>query len=243
MVNSERPAKMLLVDVSIVVPVGPGDELWRRLLTCLAKLPLACEIHLVAAEFEPDTFEEFVAACGIRCPTYWFRATQGRGCQLNTGIARSTGRFVWLLHADSLLHQDAVAALDRALQTAPEAIHYFDLRFASERVTLMKLNSWGVWFRSHCLGLPFGDQGLCLSRETVERLGGFPETVAYGEDHLLIWAAHRHRVPVRAVGSTIETSARKYEQQGWLRTTSLHFCRTWAQAFPQWLALIWSRLR
>jgi hypothetical protein len=123
----------------------------------------------------------------------------------------------------------------------PDAIQYFDLEFQPDGPRLARLNALGARFRSRWLGMPFGDQGLCLRRDLFWRLGGFDETAAYGEDHLLIWAARRAPIPLQPVGAVITTSARKYASNGWFATTALHSWRTWRQAIPQLIKLGWNR--
>ena len=120
----------------------------------------------------------------------------------------------------------------------PGALHYFDLAFSGDGPPLMRLNERGVWVRSHLLGMPFGDQGFCLRRDVFFGLGGFPEDVPYGEDHLLVWRARQAGVPLRCAPATLLTSARKYGERGWLRTTARHVYLTYRQALPE-AARLW----
>jgi GT2 family glycosyltransferase len=105
----------------------------------------------------------------------------------------------------------------------------------------MKLNQLGTWVRSRWGGMPFGDQGFCLRRETWERLGGFDTHALYGEDHLFVWKARGAGVQLRPTGGTLRTSARKYRERGWLSTTTRRLRLTAAQAFPEWLKLVRAR--
>jgi hypothetical protein len=162
---------------------------------------------------------------------------------MNLGAEHARRSFLWFLHADSRISGSAVTSLQASIEMHPNAIHYFDLEFQSDGPRLASVNARGVRFRSRCLGLPFGDQGLCLSRELFSRLGRFDEEVMYGEDHLLIWSAHRERVPIQPIGTAIATSARKYATNGWLATTALHTWRTWRQAIPEFAKLVWARLQ
>jgi GT2 family glycosyltransferase len=104
------------------------------------------------------------------------------------------------------------------------ALHYFDLRFDDRG--LMRITELGVWFRSRILGIPFGDQALCLPAEAFRSLGGYDETVDQGEDHRLVRRARQAGLPLRPVGVAVFTSARKYRRQGWLRTTVRHLWLT-----------------
>lgn len=214
--------------LSIVVPVGPGDESWRDLVATLAPQFLPGEeLVLSATEPRPPT--------GVPAAAAWLRGPPGRARQLNAGAHGALGRWLWFLHADTLLPPDALPTLRERLASGAPALWYFDLRFRDDGPALMRLTAVGTLLRSRLLGLPFGDQGLALARDAFDALGGFPESAAYGEDHLLVWAARRGGLPVRSVGRPIYTSARKYRRGGWLRTTATHLWLTARQAIPEGL--------
>jgi GT2 family glycosyltransferase len=110
------------------------------------------------------------------------------------------------------------------------AIGYFRLRFLADGPRLTFLNAWGAHFRSRVFGLPFGDQGLLMPRRIFDALGGFDESVTAGEDHDLIWSARTRGIPLLPVDAPIFTSARKYAERGWWRTTREHLGMTRDQA-------------
>ena len=172
---------------------------------------------------------------GVPAAAAWLRGPPGRARQLNAGAHGALGRWLWFLHADTLLPPDALPTLRERLASGAPALWYFDLRFRDDGPVLMRLTAAGTLLRSRLLGLPFGDQGLALARDAFDALGGFPESAAYGEDHLLVWAARRGGLPVRSVGRPIYTSARKYRRGGWLRTTATHLWLTARQAIPEGL--------
>ena len=311
--------------VSIIIPIGPGDESWRALVQDLQVLPFSAEILCIGTNgsAEPTVDGEnpaldpcvYCTRSEVRCfersegiaelsllegaletpiredmtpgnypadplqqevggrwipsllppadaelklaqgrreprppvsdtdeskkrPVYyeWIVAPRGRALQMNCGAARARGTFLWFLHSDSRLKPNALDALCHSLVTNPTDLHYFDLDFLKDGPRWMRANSWGCWIRSHWLGMPFGDQGLCLPRNTFQRLGGYREDVQYGEDHLLVWLARRRGIRLRCTGQTIRTSARKYQQRGWFKTTVQHVVLTIRQAWPQfWL--------
>jgi hypothetical protein len=226
----------LLADVSVIIPLAHREGSWRALVGDLAPISHDAEVLLVATEPNPGDLERLTSECGLCARLVWVESSPGRARQMNLGAAQATRRFAWFLHADSRLSPEALIALERSVGAHPEALHYFDLRFLKDAPALMPLNAAGVWFRSHVLGLPFGDQGLCLRRDLFESLGRFDEQAAYGEDHLLVWAARRAGVPLRCCGAAISTSARKYHQHGWARTTARHLWLTAKQGVPQWAA-------
>lgn len=214
---------------SIVIPVAPGDLAWRALLPDLAALPSSTEIIMAGAVSLRNEIESSCFHARVKFES----SPLGRAVQLNTGARRSSGRFLWFLHADSRITEDACRKLQRSAIEDPRRLLYLRLRYLDDGPPWMVLNELGAFVRSLAFGLPFGDQGFFLPRDVFDELGGFDESAEYGEDHLLAWTAKRARIPVHFSGAEIATSARKYRQNGWLRTTLSH-SGLWArQAFSE----------
>jgi hypothetical protein len=222
--------------LSIIVPLRPGETSWTALVRDLAQLPVGTELIFTGPR-PPETSLPAAEwnATGVGRRLAWVRSPLGRASQLNAGARAATGRFLWFLHADSRLAADSYDALEHSLAEAPDALHYFDLAFLGDGPELMRLTTAGTWFRSRVLGMPFGDQGFCLAREVFWRAGGFDERAPYGEDHLLVWQAARVGIPLRGVGARLLTSARKYREAGWAKTTLRHIWLTYRQALPEWI--------
>lgn len=230
-----------LADLAVVIPVAPGDEAWRGLLDDLATLPPASEILFAGTEppaaAARATLEERLAGR----PWRWLAAPRGRARQLNVAADATRRTHLWFLHADSRFTDDTVPRMRAALAAAPNALHYSDLGFLPDGPRAVRLNALAVRLRARWLGMPFGDQGLCIAREAFARLGHFDEMAAYGEDHLLVWRARRAGIALRPTGGTLLTSARRYRDRGWARTTARHVWLTARQALPEWLALLRER--
>lgn len=213
--------------LSVIVPVGPGEQAWRELLGDLGALDPGAEVILVAPAGEAP--RGFAARdFGLRVPACWREAPAGRARQQNAGAAAARGETLWFLHADSRLPAASATAAQRFAGRA--ALGYLDLRYAADGPSLVRLNALGAWVRSRWLGLPFGDQGLMLPRRLFHALGGFDESLPRGEDHALIWAARRAGIPLVPVRAPLLTSARRYAEHGWWRTTAQHLRDTAAQA-------------
>lgn len=209
--------------LSVVVPLAPGETAWRRLLPQLEALPADAEILLVHPAPPPSSLPPGRA---LRHVT----SAVGRARQLNAGARAATGDWLWCLHADSRLTDGVLPVLAAFLQRGDDALGYFDLRFDADGPPLTRLNALGANLRARLLGLPFGDQGFVLRRTTLQRLGGFDEAAAYGEDHLLVWRARRAGLPLQRLPAALITSARKYRERGWLPTTVRHLWLTVWQA-------------
>lgn len=206
--------------LSLVLPFGPDESAGQGLIEDLAGLGIAHELILAGIEGRPPPLPQLSA---LRVS-----AAAGRARQLNAGAAAARGEWLCFLHADSRLPPRSLRALE-GLGGGGDALRYFDLRFV-DGPAAMRLNELGAFVRSRWLGLPFGDQGLCLPRAWFARLGGFDESLACGEDHALVWAARRAGLPLLPLRAPIHTSARKYAERGWLRTTLVHLRLTGAQA-------------
>lgn len=211
--------------LAIVIPVGPGDTAWQGLLPDLENVR-AVEIAIVLPNEHPC---ESLVLTNDRLLLAVSRA--GRAHQQNAGAAVTTAPWLWFLHADSRFTPETLPRLYEFIARDETVLGYFDLRFQDDGPRWTQLNALGAHLRSRWLGLPFGDQGLVLPRRLFDSLGGFDESLGSGEDHALIWRAKRAGIPVRSVGAPLLTSARKYAQHGWWRTTARHLRLTCQQAW------------
>ena len=209
--------------VSIVIPVGPGDTAWRGLVDQLSQLASRQQILLVFARGDAQSLDVPKHCTALS-------ALAGRAHQLNAGIASADAAWLCLLHADSRLQRDTWPALRDYLADVPHALGWFQLAFAGDGPWQMPLNALGANLRARWFGLPFGDQGFVLHRDDAARLGPFDPSLSYGEDHAWVWRARRIGLPLRRIKGTVTTSARKYAEHGWLRTTLRHLRLTASQA-------------
>lgn len=229
------------VPFSVIIPLAAHDESWKFLLQDLRALTAEDEVIISAQNMEDPAFAKNLIESKIDASIRWVHSPPGRSQQLNYGASQAKNDFFWFLHADTRMEAKAVMQLRLALIENPTSIYYFNLKFDKGSPVWMKLNTIGVWFRSHGLHLPFGDQGFALNRNVFERLGGFNEDLVCGEDHAFIWTAHHNRVAVKCVGPWLTTSSRKYLQHGWFETTKHHLILTVKQAAPQFMKwLKWS---
>lgn len=221
---------MTSVHLSVIVPFGPGETEGAVLLEQLRGLRRGAELVLVRAEGGALPIAAQINGAIVSVCT----SPAGRARQMNTGAEAAHGRWLWFVHADSRLHARTLPALGTFLDRKNDALGYFDLRYRGDGPALAHLNALGANLRARWLGLPFGDQGLVLPATWFMRLGGYDEDAAYGEDHLLVWRARHARLPLRRIGAPLTSSARKYAERGWWRTTTRHLRLTLRQAWPQW---------
>lgn len=139
----------------------------------------------------------------------------GRGGQLARGVAASTGDWVLLVHADTHLAEGWESVAFDHMNRHPEKAGWFRLRFRGSGMA-PTLVAVGANLRSRWLGLPYGDQGLLVSRATLAEVGGIPE-VPLMEDVVL---ARALRGRLRRLECDALTSAARYERDGWVSRTT-----------------------
>ncbi len=153
----------------------------------------------------------------------WVTGPAGRGGQLQRGVAQAKGDWLLILHADSHLPEGWLEAVSRHIgmahgpdhgpdQSADQKAGYFALSFDAKGPMPRLVAGWAN-LRARLLGLPYGDQGLLLSRVLYDQIGGYPD-IPLMEDVAIAKALTGQ---LRPLDARIVTSAAKYQQQGWLR--------------------------
>lgn len=141
-------------------------------------------------------------------------ALPGRGQQLATGADAGRAPWLFFLHADSRPGAGWTAAVARFVAEPgnQDRAAYFRLRFESSDRRARPIERLAGW-RSRTLGLPYGDQGLILSRAFYRHLGGFAAIPLMEDVDLVRRIGHRRLVPLAA---DMTTSAQRYERDGWV---------------------------
>ena len=227
--------------LAAVIPVGPRDLEWPALVEQLQSLTFVTEIILSlpfgAHRLQKRYLDNFLSS-GKKFRTV--EGTTGRACQINRAIKVTNASFIWVLHADSRLMGSY--PLESLVTEEPKALYYFRLKFRQPRPVLMLLNEWGARWRSEWGDMPFGDQGFLFLKDLWSSVGGFPEELTYGEDHMFAWKLKRQGFQIKNIPYFLSTSARKYQQKGWFATTRVHLYLTIKQATPQGFGLLRERV-
>ncbi len=200
----------MVAKLDIVIPVLGAPQ---ELATTLAALEegraagLVGEVFLVGG----DGATALRARCGGTARV--ITAAPGRGQQLAAGAAAGDAPWLLFLHADTRLAPGWAAEVAEFIRRTPggERAAVFKLAFDATHVAARGIAALANW-RSRWLGLPYGDQGLLISREFYEAVGGFRPLVLM-EDVDLVRRIGRRRLTLlegRAV-----TSAARYRRDGW----------------------------
>ena len=136
---------------------------------------------------------------------------RGRGQQLAAGAKAAKGAWLLFLHGDSVLLEGWIAACEAHIATLPHQAAYFRLGLDNHEGPARRIAFWANW-RAGLFGLPYGDQGLLISRALYESVGGF-QPIALMEDVALVRKLGKSRL--RGLPAVVETSAERYRKGGW----------------------------
>ena len=140
---------------------------------------------------------------------------KGRGIQMHHGAAAATGDVILFMHADTHLPVNGIESMLRCLKDAQVAGGGFWKQFDRTHWLMM-----GSKFR--CLPrilfgkYIFGDQGIFVRRDALEKSGGFPK-VPLMEEFELCKALRLHG-RIALADATVTTSSRRFFANGILKT-------------------------
>ena len=192
--------------ITIIIPTLKVDD---ELETLLKSLP--GDVIIVNGGRETYSFAEYNI----------INSNPGRGLQLATGAKFAKGDWLFFLHGDSVLTQGWMDTLQRHTEKHPDKAMAFKLQFNDDGFFPLLLEHW-VRFRCWAFALPYGDQGLLISRTLYDEVGGYND-MPLMEDVDIIKRIGRARLKMS--DQAIITSAEKYNKYGYLfRMVRNGFC-------------------
>lgn len=198
--------------VTVIIPTLNAAD---RIGPCLGALAEALFEGLIRQVILTDGGStDAIAEIADEIGTELVTAPKGRGSQLRAGAKAAVGAdWLLFLHADTVLGRDWAAVLRAHIAKHPDKAACFRLRFDSDSKAARWVAGWAN-LRSRVFGLPYGDQGLLISRRLYEQVGGYSD-IPLMEDVAIARALGRRRIRVLACDAL--TSADRYERDGWTR--------------------------
>lgn len=200
--------------LSVVIPTLNAAA---ELPECLASLMEGVSeglIHelIISDGGSEDATTEIAADVGASLVT----GPASRGGQLRRGCAVAKGDWLLVLHADTQLSPGWAAVVAQHLEGAGDegrqrAPAYFNLRFRAKGLAPSLVAGWAN-LRSRLFGLPYGDQGLLISRAAYLEAGAYPDQPLMEDVELA-----RRLSNLQALAVEARTSAARYQRDGWLR--------------------------
>lgn len=143
------------------------------------------------------------------------RAQPGRARQMRAGAASAKAKWLMFLHADTVLARGWVEDAQRFIASSQSHMRAaaFTLAFDDDSPQARRV-VWWARQRARLLKLPYGDQGLLISRFFYEASGGFSD-LPLMEDVEFVRRIGANRIVILETQAV--TSADKYRRDGFQR--------------------------
>ena len=140
----------------------------------------------------------------------------GRANQMNHGAALAQGNILLFLHADTFLPNNYQQTIQNILRQPEVILGGFELAINGSEPALRLIETTVNW-RSRFLSLPYGDQGLFITRDNFVILGGFAELPIMEDFNLVQRAKKQGKIAIAR--AKVTTSARRWQKLGIFKTT------------------------
>ena len=147
----------------------------------------------------------------------------GRGAQLQRGALKARGDWYLFLHSDTTLEEKWLYAVEEFICQGHNGERAAAFRFVldDDDPKARRLENVVAW-RCAKFGLPYGDQGLLLSRQFYRQVGGYRD-LPLMEDVDMVRRIGRRRLHMLPIAA--RTSAVRYQLEGyWRRPTRNLLC-------------------
>jgi rSAM/selenodomain-associated transferase 2 len=201
--------------ISVVIPTLNAERTLAHTLAAL--VPAVVEGIVQEAVVVDGGSSDDTRAIAEGAGTHLIEAARGRGSQLEAGAGRARGDWLLFLHADTVLEsgwaEEAQSFIER-VESGRRHQAAASFRFALDDDGFMpRLIERLVALRCHLFALPYGDQGLLISRNLYNRLGGF-RPLPLMEDVDLVRRLRRRELVM--LKSRAITSGIRYRNEGYL---------------------------
>jgi len=197
--------------LSIVIPARDAETTLQTTLETCVQAPAPRDIIVVDGQ-STDATRHIALSYGARVVS----SPPGRGTQLSVGGDAATGDWLLFLHADTQLGegwQDAVLNFTNGSTNSRKAA-VFHLDFNDPTPAARRVARMANW-RSRVLGLPYGDQGLLISRTYYDDLNGY-QCLPIMED--VNFARRVGKSNFVMLDAVAVTSSARYQRDGyWMR--------------------------
>ena len=146
--------------------------------------------------------------------TQLFTSKRNRGMQLNLGAEKVVTNWIFFIHADSILENTAIEEINAFISNNKNKYKAasFKLQFDQKNIYSTLLSKM-VIFRSKCFKLPYGDQGLIISKAFYNKIGGYKKIPLMEDVEIIRNIGFKN---IKILNSYIITDSIRYKSEGWL---------------------------
>lgn len=196
--------------ISVVIPVLNEAERIGPLARYLLENGRNAVVEILAVDAgSADGTAAEAASAGAKvlaCPVC------SRAAQMNMGAREARGEVLYFVHADTMPPASFATDILSAV-SAGHKMGCYRYKFDSPRL-LLKINAF--FNRFHWLWCQGGDKTFFIAKEIFEEMGGYDEHYVIMEEYDFLRRA-MPRYPLHIIPKYAVASARKYDQNGWLR--------------------------
>jgi rSAM/selenodomain-associated transferase 2 len=201
--------------ISVVIPTLNAERAFAHTLAAL--VPAVVEGIVQEAIVVDGGSTDETRAIAEAAGTHLIEAPRGRGSQLDAGARAARSDWLLFLHADTVLDpgwaEEAQGFIKRVQSgRRDEAAAAFRFALDDDGAMPRFIERLVAW-RCRLFGLPYGDQGLLISRRLYRRLGGF-RPLPLMEDVDLVRRLKRRELVM--LQSRAVTSGERYRRDGYL---------------------------
>nr|WP_233061086.1 glycosyltransferase [Parvularcula mediterranea] len=216
--------------MTIVIPALDEEKALPRTIRNIAALdPQPDEVILVDGG-STDRTREIASEAGFKVIE---QDPKGRARQINRGVAEAQGPLVMVLHADTMLPEDACKVVREVMEEPRTVLAGFTAILEGDRQTrwITSLHNWAkTWyapllFRPHLFfrgcRLLFGDHAMFFRKTDFEAVGGCdPEMMVMEEADLCVKMTALGRV--RLIDRLVRTDDRRVAAWGGLKANLVY---------------------
>jgi rSAM/selenodomain-associated transferase 2 len=201
--------------LSIIIPVYNEKENLLKRLSFLCEQANKFPLEIIISN-SPDTSDTSLEVCKAFDKVRYFTSNKkGRAAQMNFGARIAKGDVLLFLHADVTLPEDFYTQIQEATSNLSKA-GFFAYKFDKDSLFL---NFNSKFTKKDGLFAGGGDQCQFFTKETFAR---FNEAFCIMEDFEMIDRVRKHKIPFVIIQSKAIVSARKYENNSWLKVNLIN---------------------
>jgi len=174
------------IDISFIIPHKGRENLLRDTLTSIAAQDYPkSKIEVIIVTQNPTlTGETLSALSDIQVKVINRPVAETISMLRNYGVLQSSGRYLAFLDADIKLRPNWIAAMFQQIQTIPDCVMTSAVQECEDNAPALEIMRTGLSNAAIDTEVRFlPGRNLFLTRETFDRVGGFPEHLVTCEDY------------------------------------------------------------